>query len=114
MAELKDVRGIGPKSLSLLNKININTIEDLVTHYPFRYDYLERNELSKVEIELSNSRETYNKSVLKYNNEYLIIPTKFFQNYRYKKQYLLLQNLFMALYKDGGMWHGGVKDITIF
>ena len=49
MAELKDVRGVGPKSLSLLNKININTIEDLVTHYPFRYDYLERNELSKVE-----------------------------------------------------------------
>ena len=49
MAELKDVRGVGPKSLSLLNKININTIEDLVTHYPFRYDFLERNELSKVE-----------------------------------------------------------------
>ena len=37
-----------------------------------------QNELSKVEIELSNSRETYNKTVLKYNNEYLIIPTKFF------------------------------------
>ena len=49
MAELKDVRGVGPKSLSLLNKININSIEDLVTHYPFRYDVLERNELSKVE-----------------------------------------------------------------
>lgn len=49
MAELKDVRGVGPKSLSLLNKINIYTIEDLVTHYPFRYDILERNELSKVE-----------------------------------------------------------------
>ena len=30
MAELKDVRGVGPKSLSLLNKININTIEDLI------------------------------------------------------------------------------------
>ena len=49
MSELKDVRGVGPKSLSLLNKININSIEDLVTHYPFRYDVLERNELSKVE-----------------------------------------------------------------
>ena len=49
MAELKDVKGIGPKSLSLLNKIGINTIEDLVTHYPFRYDILERNDLSKVE-----------------------------------------------------------------
>ncbi len=45
MAELKDVKGIGPKSLSLLNKIGINTIEDLVTHYPFRYELLERNEL---------------------------------------------------------------------
>ena len=49
MTELKDVKGIGPKSLSLLNKININTIEDLVTHYPFRYDILERNSLSEVE-----------------------------------------------------------------
>ena len=49
MAELKDVKGVGPKSLALLNKININTIEDLVTHYPFRYDVLKRNELSEVE-----------------------------------------------------------------
>ena len=49
MTELKNVKGIGPKSLSLLNKININTIEDLVTHYPFRYDILERNDLSEVE-----------------------------------------------------------------
>lgn len=49
MAELKDVKGIGPKSLSLLNKLNIYTIEDLVTHYPFRYDILERNNLSEVE-----------------------------------------------------------------
>ena len=48
MAELKDVKGIGPKSLSLLNKIGINTIEDLVTHYPFRYDFLERSDLSKI------------------------------------------------------------------
>ena len=49
MASLKDVKGIGPKSLMLLNKININDVEDLVTHYPFRYDVLKRDELSKVE-----------------------------------------------------------------
>lgn len=48
VAELKDVKGIGPKSLSLLNKINIHTIEDLVTHYPFRYEVLTRNELSEI------------------------------------------------------------------
>ena len=49
MAELKDVKGIGPKSLSLLNKININTVDDLVTHYPFRYDVLQRDDLNQVE-----------------------------------------------------------------
>lgn len=48
MTELKDVKGIGPKALSLLNKINIYTIDDLVTHYPFRYDILERNNLSEI------------------------------------------------------------------
>ena len=49
MSELKDVKGIGPKALSLLNKINIKTIEDLVTHYPFRYEILKRNALQEVE-----------------------------------------------------------------
>ncbi len=47
--QLKDVKGIGPKSLSLLNKINIYTVEDLVTHYPFRYEILERCNLNEVE-----------------------------------------------------------------
>ena len=46
--KLKLVKGIGPKSLSLLNKIGINTIEDLVTHYPYRYDLLERTNLKEV------------------------------------------------------------------
>lgn len=49
MAELKDIKGIGPKALSLLNKINIYTIDDLVTHYPFRYEILRRDVLSEVE-----------------------------------------------------------------
>lgn len=48
MKELKEVKGIGPKTLSLLNKINIYTVEDLVTHYPFRYEVLERNTLQEV------------------------------------------------------------------
>ena len=47
--QLKDVKGIGPKSLSLLNKININSVEDLVTHYPFRYEILERCNLAEIE-----------------------------------------------------------------
>ncbi len=49
MTELSEVKGVGPKSLALLNKINIYTIEDLVTHYPFRYDVLTRGNLSETE-----------------------------------------------------------------
>ena len=48
LAELKDVKGVGPRALTLLNKININTVEDLVTHYPFRYDILRRDNLQEV------------------------------------------------------------------
>ena len=47
MTEVSKVKGVGPKSLMLLNKIGIYTIDDLVTHYPFRYDILERTDLSK-------------------------------------------------------------------
>ena len=49
MTEVSKVKGIGPKSLQLLNKIGINTVDDLVTHYPFRYDLLERSDLKTAE-----------------------------------------------------------------
>ena len=49
MSDLKEVKGIGPKSLALLNKINITNVEELVTHYPFRYDILKRDNLSDIE-----------------------------------------------------------------
>ena len=51
MAELKDIKGVGPRALCMLNKLNIFTVEDLVTHYPFRYDVLERGDLTKTEDE---------------------------------------------------------------
>ncbi len=34
---LSNIKGIGPKTITLLNKLNINTIYDLITYYPFRY-----------------------------------------------------------------------------
>ncbi len=49
MGALSAVKGIGPKSEFLLNKLNLYTIDDLVTHYPFRYDKLVRGDLSKTE-----------------------------------------------------------------
>lgn len=51
MIDLKDVKGIGPKTTMLLNKLNIFTIDDLVEHYPFRYDVLRRSNLQDVSAE---------------------------------------------------------------
>ena len=48
MLNVSQVKGVGPKSLMLLNKIGIETVDDLVTHYPFRYDILQRSDLKTV------------------------------------------------------------------
>ena len=46
--KLIDIKGIGAKSESLLNKLGIITIEDLLTYYPTRYDILKRSDLTEV------------------------------------------------------------------
>lgn len=35
---LQNIKGIGPKSLEFLNKLNIYTINDLISYYPYRYN----------------------------------------------------------------------------
>lgn len=35
---LEDLKGIGPKTISNLNDINIYTVNDLLTNYPFKYN----------------------------------------------------------------------------
>ncbi len=46
---LKDIKGVGPRALTLLSKIGINTVDDLVTHYPFRYEFLVRGNLEETD-----------------------------------------------------------------
>ena len=46
---LDKVKGVGSKSKMLLNKLGINNAEDLVCHYPFRYERIMRSDLSKTE-----------------------------------------------------------------
>ena len=48
MEKLSKVKGIGPKTEPLLNKIGIFTIDDLVSYYPYRYDVLSRSDLKQV------------------------------------------------------------------
>ena len=49
MISLEKVKGIGPKSAKLLEKLNINNVEDLVTNYPYRYEFIEKTNLDNVE-----------------------------------------------------------------
>ena len=48
MDKLSKVKGIGPKTEILLNRLGIYEIDDLVTHYPYRYDVLRRTDLKTV------------------------------------------------------------------
>ena len=44
--ELERIDGIGPKTKELIEKIGINSGEDLINHYPFRYDILRRSDIT--------------------------------------------------------------------
>ena len=46
---LTDVKGVGPKSEKILNKMGIFTPDDLINYYPFRYEIISRSDLSKLE-----------------------------------------------------------------
>lgn len=44
--ELIDLKGVGPKTLTLFNKMGIETVIDLINYYPYRYDILKRSNIS--------------------------------------------------------------------
>lgn len=52
--KLTDLPGIGPKTAEKLNKLDIKTIEDLLRHYPFRYE--DRNHILAVKDLSSNKK----------------------------------------------------------
>ncbi len=41
---IDNIKGIGPKNIKLLNKLNIYDINDLLHYYPFRYDLIKRTD----------------------------------------------------------------------
>ena len=45
MIDIKQIRGLGPKNLSLLNKLNIYNSHDLLIYYPYRYNIIKRTSL---------------------------------------------------------------------
>lgn len=50
MIELDQIAGIGPKTLIKLNKLKINTLKDLLYHFPYRYlDFSNISNINQVE-----------------------------------------------------------------
>lgn len=45
---LSNIKGIGPKTNELLNKLGIYNIDDLINYYPFRYDVLKRSNINEL------------------------------------------------------------------
>ena len=43
------MKGIGPKSIDLLNKLGIESTTDLVEYYPFRYNIIKRTDLNNLQ-----------------------------------------------------------------
>ena len=56
--ELNIIKGIGDKTITLLNKLNIYTIDDLVNYYPFRYEILEKTDLNSDRVVIDGVVET--------------------------------------------------------
>ncbi len=40
---IQELKGIGPKSVKTFEKLNIQTVEDLLVYYPYRYDFIKRS-----------------------------------------------------------------------
>jgi len=49
MNKLETLKGIGPKSVTLLNKLGIYSKEDLLEFYPFRYNIIKRSNLKELD-----------------------------------------------------------------
>ena len=48
MNELEQIEGIGPKTREYLEKLRIFSVEDLINHYPFRYEVLKRSNMAEI------------------------------------------------------------------
>ena len=82
MYELNKVKGVGDKTLSLLNNLNIFDINDLLTYYPYRYNF----------IKITNIREAKDR-------ETVIVCGKI-EKYPLVRRFGKMNNLFLQVYAN--------------
>ena len=44
--DIEEIKGIGAKTANILRRLNINNLYDLLTYYPFRYEYIKRSDIN--------------------------------------------------------------------
>lgn len=49
--ELEKIKGIGQAKIKILNRLNIENVEDLLMHYPFRYDVIKKTDITNLQDE---------------------------------------------------------------
>ncbi len=92
MSELEFIKGIGNSTVSKLNKLDIYSVEDLITYYPYRYEILKKTSLEDEhsvvtgKIESTPTISYFGKSKNRLNfkiniNDYLINVTIFNRGY---------------------------------
>ena len=47
--ELESIKGIGQAKIKLLNRLNVFSCDDLLMHFPFRYDVIKRTDISNLQ-----------------------------------------------------------------
>ena len=106
---LEDIKGIGPKTLKLFQNLNIFTIQDLITYYPYKYklyhpvtlDNYEENTEVLINGYIASDAKIYyikrnlNKISFRLNNGTKLINVTIF-NRPFIKQHLLL-NKYISL-----------------
>jgi ATP-dependent DNA helicase RecG len=46
--EIKNIKGISQSKIKILEKLNLRTIEELLTYFPFRYDVIKKTDISNL------------------------------------------------------------------
>ena len=49
MTNLINIKGVGNKSLKLLNSINIYNVEDLLSYYPYKYNFIKLSNIDNIQ-----------------------------------------------------------------
>ena len=47
--DIINIKGLGPKTLEYLNKLNLYTIQDLIEYYPYRYNIIKVSNIKDIQ-----------------------------------------------------------------